>query len=429
MIRMRQRLKVLISAYACRPGEGSEPSIGWETVRQANQNHDIWVLTRANNCSSLEAELSKLSVPGLHIEYVDLPGWARGWRKGQIGVQLHYYIWQILAYIRARHLHKSVKFDLVHHVTYVKYWSPSFLSLLPIPFLWGPVGGGEECPLAFRKTFSWRGQLYELLRDAARWIAERDPFAAMTAKRSLLARASTEETAVRLRRMGAHQVEVCSQVGMSAQQVAELSQFQKTQPDSIRFLSIGRLLHWKGFHLGLQAFALAKPTLPTNAEYWLIGDGVEKVRLQTLVKDLGIDEAVHFRGKLTRQETLKSLEGCFALVHPSLHESGGMVVMEAMAAGCPVICLDLGGPAVQVTNKSGFKISAQSPDQAINNIAQAMVAIAWDPELKIQMGCEGRKLVQEHYSWETKGEELSHLYQSIVFQSQKNTELSNQVYP
>ena len=128
---------------------------------------------------------------------------------------------------------------------------------------------------------------------------------------------------------------------------------------------MGRLLHWKGFHLGLRAFAQADLS---EAEYWVCGDGAEWDRLHQLVKELKIESQVKFWGKLPRDQVLEKLGQCHVLVHPSLHDSGGWVCLEAMAAGRPVICLDLGGPAVQVTQETGFKIPATTPEESIQGL-------------------------------------------------------------
>lgn len=254
-----RRLRVLLSAYACEPGKGSEPGVGWNLARHLARHCEVWVLTRANNRPAIEAELARSPVPGLHFLYFDLPGWARWWKRGQRGVHLYYYLWQVGAYFLAKGVHREVGFDLVHHVTFVKYWTPSFLALLPVPFVWGPVGGGESAPLAFWPGFGLRGMFYETLRTLARWLGERDPFVRLTARRAALALATTEETAARLRRLGARRVEVFSQVGLPAEELEVLSRLPPPPPQPVRFLSIGRLLHLKGFHLGLMAFARASP--------------------------------------------------------------------------------------------------------------------------------------------------------------------------
>ena len=418
-------LKILISAYACRPGMGSEPGVGWNTVRELVKHHKVWVLTREDNRPTIEAELTKNPIPGLEFVYCDLP-LSGLWKQGLQTVHLHYYLWQVRAYFTARQLHSELSFDLVHHITYVRYSSPSFLSLLPIPLIWGPVGGGESAPKAFWQDFSLRGKVYEIVRRLAHRIGERDPFARMTARRSILVRATTNDTAERLRLMGAKNIQVFSESGLSQEEILRLSQFAIPDNSTVRFISMARLLHWKGLHLGLRAFAQAN--LP-NAEYWILGEGPERKSLESIAEQLGIVNKVKFWGRLSRDETLQKLSECHVLLHPSLHDSGGWVCLEAMAAGRPVICLDLGGPAIQVTEAAGFKIPANTPDQAVNDLAGAMAHLAQDSELRVRMGQAGQRLVREGFSWEVKGECLAKLYEEIVNCSElTNDEARNRVY-
>ncbi len=404
-------MRVLVSAYACEPGRGSEPGVGWNLARHLARYCEVWVLTRANNRPAIDAELARNPVPGLHFLYYDLPAWARWWKRGQRGVHLYYFLWQVGAYFVARRVHRAVGFDLVHHVTFVKYWMPSFLALLPVPFVWGPVGGGESVPLAFWPSFGPRGILYEALRTLARWLGEHDPFVRLTARRAVLALATTEETAVRLRRLGAKTVEVLSQAALPAKELEALSRLSPPPPRPVRFLSVGRLLHLKGFHLGLAAFARSGLR---DAEYWLVGDGPERRRLERLARQLGIADRVRFWGQLPRSGVLELLGQCHALVHPSLHDSGGWVCLEAMAAGRPAICLDLGGPALQVTEETGFKVPARNAEQAIDDMTRAMLTLARDPQLGLQMGEAARYRVQEHFTWETRRSQLATLLSEVL---------------
>ncbi|ROR35148.1 glycosyltransferase family 4 protein [Inmirania thermothiophila] len=407
-------MKVLISAYACEPGKGSEPGVGWNWVRQsARLAEEVWVITRANNREAIEKALAEEPLPNVRWVYFDLPRWARFWKKGQRGVHLYYYLWQIGNYFLARRLHRQVGFDLVHHVTFVNYWMPSFLALLPSPFIWGPVGGGESAPKAFYQTFSLRGKIYETLRDLARWLGEHDPFTRMTARKSALALATTEETAQRLAKLGARNVQVLSQVALASDEIARLGAIPPRQGNPFRLVSMGNLLHLKGFHLGMEAFARLVKEVP-QSEYWLVGDGPERKNLERLARRLGVAEKVKFWGALRRHEALQKLAECDVLVHPSLHDSGGWVCVEAMAAGKPVICLDLGGPALQVTGETGFKIPARTPEQAVEEMAKAMRKLAEDPELRRRMGEAARKRVKEAFSWERRGEEIQKVYKWVL---------------
>jgi glycosyltransferase involved in cell wall biosynthesis len=404
---MVRRLRVLVSAYACEPAKGSEPGVGWRIAREMARDHEVWVLTRANNRPSIVAALDREPIPGLRFVYYDLDPRARWWKRGPRGVHLYYYLWQIGAYFVARRLHRSTTFDLVHHVTFGKYWAPSFLALLPVPFVWGPVGGAESVPKPLWRSFTLRGRTYEILRDVGRWCGEHDPFVRLTARRSALALAKTGETANRLRRLGAKTVCLFSEAGLPASELNGLAEHALPNRDPVRFISIGTLLQLKGFHLGLRAFALADLG---DAEYWIIGDGPERRDLEALACELGIGNKVRFWGWLHREETLRKLGAGHVLVHPSLHESGGWVCVEAMAAGRPVICLNLGGPSAQLTEHTGIKVQAHDPDQVVRDLAAAMSRLAHSPELRQAMGKAGRQWVSETFCWEHKGKQLGTMY-------------------
>jgi glycosyltransferase involved in cell wall biosynthesis len=356
------RPTLLVSAYACEPGKGSEPGLGWKMPSQMAFTHEVWVVTRANNRSDIEAELARRPVPNLRFVYFDLPRWAAWWKRGQRGIQLYYYLWQIGAYLHARRMLRHVDVGVVHHVTFVKYWMPSLFWLLPRPFIWGPVGGAESAPPSFVRDFGWRGRLYEAIRSFARTVGDHDPLVRLTARRSTIALATTQETAARLRVLGCRDVRVLSESGVSQRELEQLARHAKAAPEQARFISIGRLLHWKGFHLAIRAFA--RLDVP-DAEYLIVGSGPERRALERLTHQLGVADRVHFLGEVERQQAFARLGESTALVHPSLHDSGGMVCLEAMACARPVICLDLGGPATQVTDDAGLRIPAVDPERTV----------------------------------------------------------------
>lgn len=401
-------MRLLLSAYACVPNSGSEPGIGWNVAREAAKHHEVWVITDTRRRPSIEKEIGENPIPGLHFIYYGLPFWPENKRLGIPGYA-YYHLWQIGAYFVASRLHRELRFDLAHHITYGKYWGPSFVSLLPVPFLWGPVGGGESSPRDFLKGFGPRGILYEGFRNLARWIGEHDPFSRLTARRSALALGTTPETAQRLRAMGARNVQVLSAMGLPEEEL-ERPGSTRNDGDALRLISIGRLLHWKGFHLGLQAFAQAN--LP-DAQYWIIGEGPDRARLESLARDLGVQDRVRFWGLLPREETLARLGESHVLLHPSLHDSGGWVCSEAMAAGKPVLCLDLGGPAMQVVEGTGVKVPADSESQTIRDLARAMRLLDENRDLTARMGRAAREHVLREYSWSMRGEKINAFYVNL----------------
>ena len=403
--------KVLLSAYACRPGAGSEPGVGWNYAQRVARHHRVWVLTRADNAPSIEGWLKEHPTPNLQFAYHDVPRWVHKLFPGNAGNQIRYYIWQAGLLKTARKLHESVGgFDVAQHVTYVRYWTPSRLVNLPVPFVWGPVGGAESAPPAFKGGLGLRGRVTEFVRESARAAAELDPRVGRSAAGSAIAFATTEETAARLRALGAPRVQILTEAGLTPDEIDSLAAPEPPADAPFGFISMGRLLYWKGFHLGLAAFAQAKLE---RARFTIVGDGPELNRLKADAQRLGVADRVDFPGRLPRDQTLQRLAQAHVLVHPSLHDSGGWVCLEAMASGRPVLCLDLGGPATQVTEQTGFKIRAGTPEQAVSDLAAAMRQLHDDPDLRRRMAEAGRQRVRQ-FSWDEKIRRMNGIFAELM---------------
>ena len=385
-------------------------------MREVARRHHVWAITRSKNQAVIRRELERAPLPNLRMVYFDAPRSMLALKRGQLGVEVYYRAWHVLTRDIIRRLHKDIRFDVTQHVTFGRYWGPTSLAYLPVPFVWGPLGGGETAPSGFFADFGWRGRFYERLRDAARRCGEWAPSVRRAAHSAVVGLAVTPETRDRMLAMGTKRVELFSAMGFDRAGFEHLCNLP-SPPEAagtLRFVSIGRLLHWKGFHLALKAFATAN--LP-RSEYWIVGEGPERGRLARLARRLGAEERVRFLGPLPRPQTLDALAACHVLIHPSLHDSGGWVCLEAMSAAKPVICLDLGGPAEQVTPETGVKVPAKHPDQAVRELAGAMTDLGLNAELRHVMGHAGRRRVAQEYLWERKGERLDAIYASILEQS------------
>jgi len=263
----------------------------------------------------------------------------------------------------------------------------------------------------FWPGFGLRGVIYEAARWLARSLARWDPFVRMAARRCSIALATAEKTRSRLVRLGVCRANVVSEVAFpkDGSDLRYLMSLPEASGHHARFITIGRLIHWKGVHLALHAFARANIA---DAEYWIVGGGPDRRRLERLARKLGIANRVRFLGAQPRQEALRLLSECHALVHPSLHDSGGWACIEAMAAGRPVLCLNLGGPATQVTAETGFKCNVASPATAIADLGAAMTTVARDRALRDLLGKGGRKRISELFLLEDRARYYSDCYWS-----------------
>jgi glycosyltransferase involved in cell wall biosynthesis len=421
-------LKVLVSAYSCAPGKGSEPGVGWNVVRQIARFQEAWVITRPKNRAPIEAALAHEPMPNVHWIYYDIPvgKYLSFGGKSTTYPHFHYVLWQFGAYLVARRLQRENLFDLVHHVTFVNYWMPIFVSLLDAPFVWGSVGGGESSPAEFRKSFPLRAKIHEFVRDLVRNLSELNPFLHLTVKRAALALATTSATAERMTALGCRQATIFSAVGLPKDEILQLAEVPFRQHGPFRLMSIGDLLSWKGFDLGLRAFARFHDHFP-ESEYWLIGDGPERKRLRQLARELNLKDSVIFWGQMPREQVFEKLASCDILLCPSLHDSGGWVCLEAMAAGRPVVCLDLGGPGLQVTENTGVKVPAMSPEQVITDLAAGLGDLAKDPARRVRMSSASRERVRECFNWDQMGNQMAAFHNHVA--RTKSSAINSEIHP
>src|SRR5260221_1236967 len=168
-------LKVLLSAFACEPNSGSENAVGWNwALRLAEAGHDVTALTRASSRKAVARELAQLPTKArLRFVYQDVPAMLRSENRGAL--HLHHLLWQWTAAHFAGRLHETEKFERVHHVTYAGVRAPSFMGRLGIPFIFGPVGGGERAPWRLRSGYGLVTAALEMARDAANLIVRLSP--------------------------------------------------------------------------------------------------------------------------------------------------------------------------------------------------------------------------------------------------------------
>lgn len=401
-------MKVLLSAYACEPHRGSESEVGWQwAIGLAAMGHQTWVLTRANNRPPIEQALDGETPAGLRFLYYDLPAWARRWKRGGRGVHLYYLLWQLGAYRLARRVHAVENFDLVHHVTFVSARQPSFMGSLGIPFFFGPVAGGERAPWRLRWGYGWRGWLRDALRDVLNQMIRIDPLMRNTFRQATRIYATSEQTRRLVPRRYREKTTVCLAVGLgSANRAGAADETARGSAGAAgdgayRLIFVGQFLDLKGMHLGLRAVARATGDCP-DLRITMVGGGPQEGRWRRLADRLGIAERIDWI-PWTDQPTLDRIYRAHdVLLFPSLHDSGGMVVLEALSRGLPVVCLGIGGPAVIVDETCGRTIGVDGAGE--RDVIEALMAAIielHDVDVRSRLGCAARRRVSA-FCWPRK---------------------------
>jgi glycosyltransferase involved in cell wall biosynthesis len=386
--------------------------MGWNLVKRLGRGHRLWVLTAAQNCEAIEAALKKQPLAGVQFVYVGLPGWLHALMRHQVGFQLYAYLWQWKAYFVARRLHRRVRFDLYHHLTYENDWMASIIgALLPVPYVRGPGGGAHRIPKAFLKGFGLGGRLAEFRRSFGQWVFRHDPFFVLSQHRARVILACNREAVEGVLARWRHKVRLLSVNGISG---CELTPPQRqAQSGKFAVLSAGRLVPLKGFDLALRAFAILAERRP-EAGFTIVGKGPELNRLESLIHELGLEKQARIESWMARERLLAGMRSCDAFLFASLCDGGGLVVVEAMAAGKPVVCLDLGGPGLHVNEDCGFKVPARDPDQAVRDMALALEKLAGDRNLCAQMGRAAFERARQVYDWDRTAERINEAYEQAL---------------
>ncbi|NQY35909.1 MAG: glycosyltransferase family 4 protein [Alteromonadaceae bacterium] len=392
-------MKILLSAYACEPYKGSEPAVGWNWLLEScKTKNDIWVLTRNNNRDIIEKYFQENEIPNnLTLIYYDFPKKLMFLKK-IFGIYFYYLFWQIGAFLKVRKLNKSKFFDQVHHVTFATIRQPSFMALLGVPFIYGPAGGGESPPYHLIRNFPQRPKQKELIRMLANIWVKLDPFMHFTFFSANKIVVTSEQTKNLVARFYRHKVVIKLAIAQSNGIVARAKIC--TQKDKVKLLFVGRFEYWKGIHLCIKSLVELKSNYKElNARLTLIGEGPYKNHLQKLAKQIGVDLMIDW---LPWMEQSK-LDGFYSshdlFIFPSLHDSGGMVVLEAMSASMPVICLNSGGPSTIVTESSGEVIDVQLSEEEICKKIALHISIIIKAE-NYPIYCQNARIRSQELTWE-----------------------------
>jgi glycosyltransferase involved in cell wall biosynthesis len=314
----------------------------------------------------------------------------------------------------AKRLISEQGIDIVHQPTPVSPREPSMMYGLGVPVIIGPMNGGMEFPPAFR---GHRRPLVRCLLSLARWSSRMLNRAVPGKRRAALLVVANQRTREALPQgLCPRVIELVENgVDLSVWRPIPASRPVASAASPPTFVFVGRLVDWKAVDILLDAFRLAAARAPMRL--LIIGDGDERGSLERLAKELGIlatsrehSGGVFFAGWLSQQHCADELQRADCLVLPSVRESGGAVVLEAMSLGKPVIATRWGGPADYMDETCGVLVEPAGRNALVRGFADAMARLASSQALRVQMGQNGHDKVLRHYDWEIKVDRMVQLY-------------------
>ncbi|MEZ5974930.1 MAG: glycosyltransferase [Planctomycetota bacterium] len=395
---------VLATAYACEPGFGSESGIGWHWALEIARRNRLTLITRENNVEAVRKGAAAAKVE-MNVVGFDLPPWIRKFKRGGRGAVAYFAMWQNALAERVMEIHAKDPIDLTHHLTFASSWIGSGLAKVDLPFVWGPVGQHPRIPddaiLARDIVFRTR----EVLKQRIRKKGARSKGMQATLDAADVILSLGNEFSDRIPE--AYRYKALHMLAAGVDDF-DFNQLDFKRNKTFEILFVGRLTDLKGVHLALEAFGKLRYRQP-RTRLTFIGDGERRLSLKKRTRELGLGDAVRFLGHVPHSRVFELMRKADLFFFPSF-EGGGMVVLEAMACGLPVLCLDRGGPGEMVAHNNGMAIPYRGFDDTVTALAMGLEHLVTNEELRSHMARNGARWVAKTGTWTVKGDQLEAIY-------------------
>jgi glycosyltransferase involved in cell wall biosynthesis len=331
--------------------------------------------------------------------------------QASFGTATHLYT-QWLARKKVRSLIRGNRVNLVHQPNPVSPRLPSLMFALGVPVIIGPMNGGMEFPPAFRGSESAATRYAVFIGRRLSGLANRAIPGKMRAAALLVANERTKSalpSRVHAKVLEFPENGVDLKTWSDSLSGAPSSSFEGDKP---RFVYIGRLVSWKAVDLAIDAVGRVP-----GACLEIIGKGPMQETWQKHVENANLSDRIIFSGWLSQDECARRLQSAVALLLPSMYESGGAVVLEAMATGTPVIATNWGGPSTYLNKNCGFLVDPTSREAMVEGFAHAMRELSQKPELARRMAANCKQRVAEEFDWERKIDCMLDIYRRALRES------------
>lgn len=397
---MKKR-KILVSAYGCEPNRGSEAGVGWNWVLQMAKDNELYVITRKNDKEKIEENIPEVLSSNLHFIYYDTGDLLKKVKNKEKGLYLYYWLWQIGIIPLIRKLIKEHTFDYSMHLSFGSLWMPTFLPLFKVPFIWGPIGGGDGVPKKFLNTLPRKQRIIQTFRYVLINTSFMNPLVAIPSKKAKLILCRTENNLLAIPKKYRNKAKVVLETAMELEVLSYKKNYK--QCNEIVFIVTGRMVPFKNIKMAVEAFYEVTKVIP-ESKFVIIGKGPEREKIQKYICDKGIENKVEILNEMERNQIFNKLQQADIYVFPSLREGGSWCLMEAMAIGLPVICFSWTGMDIITDEKSAIRIKPKNYKENLEEFKKAMICLALDYDKRVEMGRMSRQRIKNEFLWDKKNE-------------------------
>lgn len=435
-------MNILYIAYSCNPFAGSEDKIGWCVPYESSKTNKVYVITKEEQREPVEKYLQSHPLENIKFYYVDIPNSYKKIFKGfMYSGRLN--VWNKRVLPLAKKNCADQKIDVIHQITPIEFRAiGDYGKIENIKFVCGPLGGGESLPNGL-KDYAKGHEIIEVVRSGInRWYRFK---LRITGKLNrcdyiMFANKETQKFLVggrelncpyelvfdnglrpdelvnwteKEKRMKNYNVsdEPVTKVAVDIDDIKDTSREKSLNKECV-FLIAGRMIYRKG--LDFLFDALMRIPQETRYQVRVVGDGPELEHLRKRCKDdLNLSEHVHCMGSIPYMEMEKEYACADVFIMPSIRETTGTVLLEAMSKGIPVITINKFGGATLFDENTGWLYEGNSKEEYIENLKKAILECIANPGEVIRRGKNARKKA-EKYTWQEKNEKYQAIYEELL---------------
>lgn len=398
---------IILVTYDISPYRGSEASVSWNYVSNMEVHHKLIVLYGRGK-GEIEKYLESHQMPNVsfvNIPYVSLQG------SGlllDIKYNLNYRRWHYQTYLKAKELVNNEHVDIIHYLNPIGFKEPGYCwKIKEVPYVWGPIQGVENRPLALFPALSSKGKINALVRRVVHngmlWCL---PRVRKALKRADAVFAATPNTVKQLKRIHHKDTIYLPENGILKMECTE----PITMNDTLNLIWVGSIDERKA--LGILITALSK-VKHNNWHLNVLGDGPLRGSCENLSNNLGISDRITFHGKVDRTQVQLVFGQSQVHVISSLGEATTTVLWEAFSKAIPTITLDHCGMAGVVSSECGIKIPILSYQQVLNDMAFAIDDLMEHPE-KVTRLSQGTIECAKKFMWKNRIALYDKVYDKVL---------------
>lgn len=429
-------LSILINAYACSPGMGSEPGMAWNWCVNLANYCELHIITEGEFRERIERSLTpnpspkregsdmpvngygltETQIRNLHFYWNPIGGdddercakiRRMCWNQGDWRFYKYYKQWQWKTYLMAKDICEKKHIDVLHQLNMIGFREPGYLwKIKDIPLVWGPVDAKEAFPVEYLDGAGWKAKAFMNLKNIiTKWQLRHSGRVHKMVKRASVVVSASSNSQRTFMKYFDIESPLINETGCY---VAEKIQQNSTHKETFDLLWVGKMDFRKQLVLAIRAVAMA---YHHDLRLHIVGSG-DVSAYQKEADKLGIMDLCIWHGAVSHEEVQRIMQQSDLFFFTSVAEGTPHVVLEAISNGLPVLCFDTCGQGDSVDDKVGVKIPLTNPSQSVKDFAEKIEYLYKNRDVLKQMSenCDERK---HELSWDNKARQMVGLYDRI----------------